>query len=120
LVFGASGKIFIMIVKQSRDDVEGEEVALPMERRREWRQNYTFFGSATVWSRWSKKDKGGDVLGRTPNTAVGRSEQHKSGPLSGLPTLPNDSDFRAFASIGSRSRFYAPFLDISASAYVSR
>jgi hypothetical protein len=91
LVFGAFGKIFIMIVKQSRDDVEGEKVALPMERHREWRQIYTFFGSPTVWSRWSKKDKGRDVLGGTPNTAV---------EMTALPTDRISECSRLLASIG--------------------
>jgi hypothetical protein len=34
------------------------------------------------------KGKNGNVFGGTSNTATGRSEQHKSGPLNGLIALP--------------------------------
>jgi hypothetical protein len=35
-----------------------------------------------------RKGRTRDVFGETPNTAVGQSKQHKSGPLSGLTALP--------------------------------
>ena len=38
--------------------------------------------------RSSRKETNNDEFGGTPNTAVGRSEQHKSGPLRGLTALP--------------------------------
>src|ERR1700722_19479159 len=37
--------------------------------------------------RSSRKETNNDEFGGTPNTAVGRSEQHKSGPLRGLTAL---------------------------------
>jgi hypothetical protein len=40
--------------------------------------------------RSDRKAKTRDVFGETPTTAVERSEQHKSGPLSGLTALPTN------------------------------
>jgi hypothetical protein len=50
--------------------------------------------------RSGKKERDGDVFGGTPDTAVGQSEQNKSGPLNGLTAFPIDriSDYsRPFA-----------------------
>jgi len=58
-------------------------------------------------TRPEKKDKDRDGFGGTPNTAVERSEQHKSDPLSGLPALlknRNSKRSRPFASIRGSKR----------------
>ncbi len=62
--------------------------------------------------RFAGKGKTEDVFGETPNTAVERSEQHKSGPLCGLTALPT-------TQISKYSRLFAfirgsklPFLKV--------
>jgi hypothetical protein len=47
-------------------------------------------GGVRLAPRSGSKETKRDVFGETPNTAVGRSEQHKSGPLSGLTALPSN------------------------------
>jgi hypothetical protein len=107
--------------------VEAEEVARQANRNREWTQIY-----ANLWERdrpgrhgsrlaprSEKKDKERDVFGGTPNTAVGPSEQHKSGPLSGLTALPTDR-MAEYSRLLASIRGSTPFLDISELAYASR
>jgi hypothetical protein len=106
---GAYGKIFIVKIKNDMKVVEAEQVARQANRNRKWTQIY-----ANSWerdrlgrrgsrlaSRSEKKDTDRDVFGGTPNPAVGQSEQHKSGPLSGLTALPMDR-------ISEYSRLFAP------------
>jgi hypothetical protein len=106
--------------------IEGEEVARHVNRNGAWTQIAANLDRSRLGCRGAclaphrgKKNKERDVFGGTPNTAAERSEQHKSSPLNGLTALPMDriSEYsRLLASI----RGYAPFLDISASAYASR
>jgi hypothetical protein len=114
LVFGVSGKIFIVKVEKHTDRVEGEQVARQANCNRE---STRILGSATVPVA---------LFGVSPNTllfvsfpagagrgthpaATERSEQHKSGPPRGLVALPMNriSKYsRLFESIrGSRFPF---------------
>ena len=92
------------------DDIEREVVALQCIGNREWTEI-----AANSWERdrlgrcgvrlaprSGKNDTDREVFGGMPNPAVERSEQHKSGPLSGLPALSTDQisgHSRHFASI---------------------
>jgi hypothetical protein len=108
--------IFIMRLKECMDGVEGEEVARQANRNREWTQIYA---NLSERDRPGNKDSYRDVLGGTPNTAVEQSEQHKSGPLSGLTALPMNrmAEYsRLFESIGGST----PVLESSKSSYASR
>jgi hypothetical protein len=107
--------------------VEAEEVARQAERNREWTQIYANSWErdrlgrrgARLATRLKKKEKDGDVFGGTPNTAVMQSEQHKSGPLSGLPALPMDR-IAGYSRLLASIRGSTPVLESSKSPYASR